>query len=169
MSLGLALLIVPRQVMPWTGLLLMYEWTFTIFFILFGGYIRLIYQWGKTVGSRVASSLSQPELSDYDSEKLHQRQMSSCDVSKWYYGLGMALLAIAAPSLPCLFGITALFTRLGLMVVGGIILASFMTYASEHLAIRSFLKGVHERDIARNRGGDVVLGENVFKEILSIF
>ena len=67
-SLGLALLIVPQQVMPWTGLLLMYEWTFTIFFILFGGYIHLIYQWGKIVGSRVASSLSQPG-SDYDSEK----------------------------------------------------------------------------------------------------
>lgn len=63
-SLGLSLLIVPRQVMPWTGLLLMYEWTYTIFFILFGGYLRLIYQWGKMVGSRVASSLS-----DHDSEK----------------------------------------------------------------------------------------------------
>jgi len=36
------------------------------------------------------------------------------------------------------------------MVVGGIILGSFMTYASEHLAIRSFLKGFDERDIARN-------------------
>lgn len=149
-SLGLALLIVPRQVMPWTGLLLMYEWTFTIFFILFGGYIRLVYQWGKIVGSRVASSLSHPESSDHDSEKLHQRQMPSCDVATWYYGLGMALLAIAAPSLPCLFGITALFARLGLMVVGGIILASFMTYASEHLAIRSFLKGFDERDVARS-------------------
>ena len=40
--------------------------------------------------------------------------------------------------------------RLGLMVVGGIILASFMTYASEHLAIRSFVKGLEECDIARN-------------------
>lgn len=37
------------------------------------------------------------------------------------------------------------------MVVGGIILASFMTYASEHLAIRSFLKGLEEWDIARDR------------------
>ncbi|RYQ91037.1 hypothetical protein Ahy_B09g096909 isoform B [Arachis hypogaea] len=32
-SLGLAFLLVPRQVTPWTGLLLMYEWTFTIFII----------------------------------------------------------------------------------------------------------------------------------------
>ncbi|KAL5061156.1 hypothetical protein RYX36_032760 [Vicia faba] len=149
-SLGLALSIVPRQVLPWTGLLLMYEWTFTIFIILFGGYLHLIYRWGKYVASRAASS-SLPESLDYDSGKRHQRQMSSCDVATWYYGLGMALLAIGAPSLPCLFGITALFLRLGLMVVGGIILASFMTYASEHLAIRSFLKGLDEWDNAPNR------------------
>ncbi|XP_004494729.1 inositol phosphorylceramide glucuronosyltransferase 1-like [Cicer arietinum] len=150
-SLGLGLLIVPRQVMPWTGLLLMYEWTFTMFIISFGGYLHLVYQWGKFVASRAAASLSHPESLDYDSGKRHQRQMSSCDTATWYYGLGMALLAIGAPSLPCLFGITALFLRLGLMVVGGIILASFMTYASEHLAIRSFLKGLEEWDIAPNR------------------
>lgn len=149
-SLGLALLIVPRQVMPWTGLLLMYEWTFTMFIVLFGGYLHLVYRWGKHVASRAASS-SLPESLDYDSGKRHQRQISSCDAATWYYGLGMALLAIGAPSLPCIFGITALFLRLGLMVVGGMILASFMTYASEHLAIRSFLKGLDEWDTAPNR------------------
>ncbi|XP_057424029.1 inositol phosphorylceramide glucuronosyltransferase 1-like [Lotus japonicus] len=149
-SLGLALLIVPRQVTPWTGLLLMYEWTFTIFFILFGGYLSLIYHWGKIMASRASSSLSQPGSSDDDAGKGHQRQISSCDAAAWFYGLGMAFLAIVAPSLPCLFGITALFLRLGLMVVGGIILTSFMTYASEHLAIRSFLKGLEEKDIARH-------------------
>ncbi|XP_027366507.1 inositol phosphorylceramide glucuronosyltransferase 1-like isoform X1 [Abrus precatorius] len=111
-SLGLSLLIVPRQVTPWTGLLLMYEWTFTIFFILFGGYIKLIYHWGKSMASQTTSSLSHPESSDEESGKLHQRQMSSCDVATWFYGLGMAFLAIAAPSLPFLFGITALFLRL---------------------------------------------------------
>lgn len=145
-SLGLALFIVPRQVTPWTGLILMYEWTFTIYFIVFGGYLNLIYHWGKIIASRSPSSLSH----DDDSEKVHQRQISSCDAATWFYGLGIAFLAIVAPSLPCLFGITALFLRLGLMVVGGLILASFMTYASEHLAIRSFLKGLEERDIARN-------------------
>lgn len=41
----------------------------------------------------------------------HQRQTSSCDVASWFYGLGMAFLAVAVPSLPCLFGITALFAR----------------------------------------------------------
>lgn len=36
------------------------------------------------------------------------------------------------------------------MVVGGLILVSFMTYASEHLAIRSFLRGLENRDGARS-------------------
>ncbi|MBA0729327.1 hypothetical protein Golax_020514, partial [Gossypium laxum] len=37
-SLGISISIVPRQVMPWTGLLLMYEWTFSIFFLSFGAF-----------------------------------------------------------------------------------------------------------------------------------
>lgn len=41
----------------------------------------------------------------------HQRQALSSDFATWYYGLGMAFLAVAASSLPCLFGITALFLR----------------------------------------------------------
>ncbi|KAF3452377.1 hypothetical protein FNV43_RR02810 [Rhamnella rubrinervis] len=145
-ALGIGLTIVPRQVMPWTGLLLMYEWTFTIFFLLFGGYLHLIYQLGKTKPGLAGSISPHSESFAYDSGKGHQRQASSCNLAAWYYGLGMAFLAVAAPSLPCLFGITALFMRLGLMVVGGIILASFMTYASEHLAIRAFLRGIEERD-----------------------
>ncbi|CAK9154859.1 unnamed protein product, partial [Ilex paraguariensis] len=109
-SLALALSVVPRQVMPWTGMLLMYEWTFTIFFLLFGCYLHLIYKWGKLVGNQVGSSSSRPGTLDYDSGKGHQRHLS-CDVATWYYGVGMAFLAIAAPSLPCVFGITALFLR----------------------------------------------------------
>ncbi|KAL9276838.1 hypothetical protein ACSQ67_025613 [Phaseolus vulgaris] len=110
-SLGLAFLIVPRQVAPWTGFLLMYEWIFTIFFILFGGYLNLMYHWGKIRISHTPSSLTHPESSDEDSGKGHQRQMSSCDAATWFYGLGMAFLAIAAPCLPFIFGITALFLR----------------------------------------------------------
>ncbi|XP_052110676.1 inositol phosphorylceramide glucuronosyltransferase 1 isoform X3 [Arachis duranensis] len=149
-SLGLAFLLVPRQVTPWTGLLLMYEWTFTIFIILFGGYLHLISNWGKTIASRLPSSSSHAEVSDGDLGKGNQRHMSSCDGATWFYGLGMTILAIAGPSMPFLFGVTALFLRLGLIVAGVIILASFMTYASEHLAIRSFLKGIEEYDIAKN-------------------
>lgn len=148
-SLALALSIVPRQVTPWTGLLLMYEWTFTIFMLVFGGYLHLVYQWGKIVANQGGSISSRPESADYSTGKGHQRQ-TSCDVAMWYYGLGMAILAVAAPSLPCIFGITALFLRLGLMVVGAIILASFMTYASEHLAIRSFIRGLEDRDNSRS-------------------
>ncbi|KAJ4720915.1 Hexosyltransferase [Melia azedarach] len=150
-SFGISFAIVPRQVMPWTGLLLVYEWTFALFFLLFGGFLRLIYQWGKTVASQAASLSSHTESFDYDSGKGHQRQASACDFVTWYYGLGMAFLAVAAPSLPAVFGITALFLRLGLMVVGGIVLASFMTYAAEHLAIRSFLRGLEDRDNTRPR------------------
>lgn len=143
-SFMFALTIVPRQVMPWTGLLLMYEWTFATFFILFGGCLRLIYLWGRTVAAR-----SSNRTLNYDSGK--GRTGSSCDSAALSYGLGMAFLAIATPSLPCLFGITALFPRLGLMVAGGLILASFMTYASEHLSLRFFLRGLEERDTTRPR------------------
>ena len=41
--------------------------------------------------------------------------------------------------------------RLALMVAGGLVLASFMTYASEHLAIRAFLRGLEDRDAGRSR------------------
>lgn len=67
-SLALALAIVPRQVMPWTGLLLMYEWTFTLFILLFGGYLYLVSIWGKTKAA-VGSFSSDPESLDYDSGK----------------------------------------------------------------------------------------------------
>lgn len=67
-SLALALAIVPRQVMPWTGLLLMYEWTFTLFVLLFGGYLYLVSLWGKTKAT-VGSPSSNPESLDYDSGK----------------------------------------------------------------------------------------------------
>ncbi|KAL0005454.1 hypothetical protein SO802_013015 [Lithocarpus litseifolius] len=150
-SLVLALVIVPRQVKPWTGLFLMYEWTFTLFILFFGGYLYLVYLWGKTTALQAGSFSSNPESYDYDSGKGHQRQGLSCDVVTCCYGLGMAFLAVAAPSLPCVLGITALFARLGLMFVGGLVLASFMTYASEHLAIRSFLKGREDRDTTRSR------------------
>ncbi|CAH9146760.1 unnamed protein product [Cuscuta epithymum] len=148
LSLGLSLLIIPRQIMPWTGLILMYEWTFTLFFLFFGSYLNVVRQWGKLMGNQVGSSRS--ESLAYDSAKVHQRQQSCCDMAAWNYGLGMAFLAIATPSLPCLFGVTSLFLRLGMMVGAGIVLASFMTYASEHMAIRSFMKGLEEKDTHRS-------------------
>ncbi|KAE8651720.1 inositol phosphorylceramide glucuronosyltransferase 1 [Cucumis sativus] len=146
-SLALAFAIVPRQVMPWTGLLLMYEWIFTIFILLFGSYLHFIFKWGKSMATQ-AGSFSDSESFDYSS-KDHQWQASSSDVTAWFYGLGMAFLAVIAPTLPCILGVSALFLRLGLMVVGGLILASFMTYAAEHLAIRSFLRGLENKDGAR--------------------
>ncbi|KAL3629085.1 Inositol phosphorylceramide glucuronosyltransferase 1 [Castilleja foliolosa] len=108
-SLALAFSIVPRQVMPWTGLLLVYEWAFTIFFLLFGIYLHVIRQWGNHVAHHQSASFSSStEPSDYDSGKGHLRQLS-CDVAACYYGLGMTSIALAVPLLPCLLGITALF------------------------------------------------------------
>jgi hypothetical protein len=43
------------------------------------------------------------------------------------------------------------FGRLGLMVAGGVVLASFMTYAAEHLAISAFNKGQKDRNASRTR------------------
>lgn len=68
-SLVLALVIVPRQVKPWTGLLLMYEWTFTLFILFFGGYLYLVYLWGKAMTLQAGSFSSNPESYDYDSGK----------------------------------------------------------------------------------------------------
>ncbi|PPD87849.1 hypothetical protein GOBAR_DD15210 [Gossypium barbadense] len=105
---------------------------------------------GRRIVTQLTPVSADTDLFNSDPKKDHL-QASSCDIVSWYYGLGMAFLVIVAPSLPCIFGITALFLRLGLMVVGGIILASFMTYASEHLAIRSFLKGCEDRDTTQSR------------------
>ncbi|KAM0000752.1 putative glucuronosyltransferase [Helianthus debilis subsp. tardiflorus] len=105
----------------------------------------MIYKWGKMVANQTGNR--GPGASDYDSEKGHQRV--SCDVAPWYYGLGMAFLTVAAPLTPVIFGITALILRLSLMVAGGLVLASFMTYASEHLAIRSFMRCLEDRDTSR--------------------
>lgn len=155
LSLTLAFIIVPRQVMPWTGLMLMYEWTFTTFFIVFGCYLQLVYQWGKT-RSQAGGPYAHNDSSDYDSGKGHQRRPSGCDIVTWSYGTGMALFAVITPSLPFIFGITALFAKLGLMVAGGIVLASFMTYASEQLAIRYFVRGLEDRDLPRIRSISLV-------------
>ncbi|XP_056168697.1 inositol phosphorylceramide glucuronosyltransferase 1-like [Syzygium oleosum] len=62
-SLLLALAVVPRQVIPWTGLLLMYEWTFAVFFVLFRGYLHLVYKLGR------AAAVQKVAHADHESEK----------------------------------------------------------------------------------------------------
>ena len=42
--------------MPWTGLVLVYEWTFTIFFLLFGCFLLLVHQHGKKLSVHTDSS-----------------------------------------------------------------------------------------------------------------
>lgn len=145
-SVGIGAFLVPRQVMPWTGIVLAYEWSFFLFMMIFGKYLDVVNAWGKASasGTFTGGSSDSPE---YDSGKGHQRHNSSCDAAAFYFGVGMAVLAILIPSLPFIFGVTALFLRLAMMIGGGFILVSFMTYASEHLAIRSFLKGREDRNL----------------------
>ncbi|XP_010413938.1 PREDICTED: inositol phosphorylceramide glucuronosyltransferase 1-like [Camelina sativa] len=150
-SIGVSFMFVPRQIMPWTGLILIYEWTFTIFFLFYGSFLLLVYQYGKNIAVQTGSFSSQTESSLDDSGKGHQRGDASFDFTTCYYGLGMAFLAVAAISLPYILGVTALFLRLGLMIAVAMVLVSFMTYASEHLAIRWFLKGLENRDTTRTK------------------
>ncbi|XP_062184444.1 inositol phosphorylceramide glucuronosyltransferase 1-like isoform X2 [Phragmites australis] len=148
-SLAFAFTIIPRQVMPWTGLLLMFEWTFVAFFLLFGSYLRFVYWWGSISANHVGFSNS--DSSENYMGTAHQRNMLDCDMDATFYWAGMAAIATAAVLLPTILGITALFTKLGLMVAGGVVLASFMTYASEHLAISAFYKGQKDRNASRTR------------------
>ncbi|KAF8704111.1 hypothetical protein HU200_031600 [Digitaria exilis] len=137
------------EVMPWTGLLLMFEWTFVAFFLLFGSYLRFVYHWGSVNANHVGFSNS--DSSENHMGSGHQRNMSDCDIDATFYWIGMAAIAIFAVLSPTILGITALFTKLGLMVAGGVVLASFMTYAAEHLAISAFNKGQKDRNASRTR------------------
>lgn len=67
----------------------------------------------------------------------------------WNVACAWALIYTSILSI-LIYNFIYISNRLGLMIVGGIILTSFMTYASEHLAMKSFLKGLYDRDIARN-------------------
>uniref|UniRef100_A0A0D9VII9 Hexosyltransferase n=1 Tax=Leersia perrieri TaxID=77586 RepID=A0A0D9VII9_9ORYZ len=87
-SLAFAFIIIPRQVMPWTGLLLMYEWTFVTFFLLFGSYLRVVYNWGSSSANHVGHN-------NLDSLENHagagyQRSTSDCDTDAAFYWSGMA-------------------------------------------------------------------------------
>ncbi|XP_078440430.1 plant glycogenin-like starch initiation protein 6 [Wolffia australiana] len=157
LSLGLAFVLIPHQVKPWTGLLLMYEWTFLWFFLFFGGFLWVVEGWGRAAGIQLAaaSASSRSQTDAYDSPKGHQRQPFRFDQGTLFYGLGTAFLAIVAPSLPSIFGISALIPRLGLMVGGGIILASFMTHASEQLALKAFARGMEEQGMRTLREGNI--------------
>ncbi|KAG6546612.1 hypothetical protein Mapa_011801 [Marchantia paleacea] len=149
-SFAVAVLLIPHQVMPWTGMILAYEWTFFLFIILFGKYLDVLYGLGRSSATvAFASTPSSPDASTYNSGKGHSRSTVFWDAQTVIYGLGMAILAMAIPALPFMLGVSALFGRLGLMISMGLVLAAFMTYASEHLAIQWYLRGREEWNQAR--------------------
>lgn len=137
-SLGLAAVLVPSQVMPWTGLLLTYEWTFFTFLMLFWKYLDYVYSLGRNTATR---SLTVAEEIMYSADKLHSKNSVSWDIETCLYGIVTALVALLIPALPRIVGTTAIFARAGLMVSGGFLLAIVATYSAEHLAIHWFLKG----------------------------
>lgn len=144
-AFGVAIFLIPRQVMPLTGLLLLYEWTFFGFALLYGWFLEAMCMWGRSFGSSTATSAS----SHTDSGKGLTRHSSSLDSQTVLYCVGMACLAVFVPCLPFLFGVTALFSRLGMVIGGGVLLAIFMTCTSEHLAVRWFLRGRESGSQAR--------------------
>lgn len=146
-SFGVAVFLVPRQVMPLTGLLLLYEWTFFLFGLMFGRYLGAMAAWGRMSS---AASVSASASLQYDSAKGNLKQQNSWDCETILYGLGMACLAVLAPCLPFFFGVTALFSRLGMVIGGAMVLVAFMTYAAEHLAVRWFLHGQESGCLVRS-------------------
>lgn len=144
-AFGVAMFLIPRQVMPSTGLFLLYEWTFFIFALLYGWYLEAMCMWGRSLGSSITASASL----HYDFGKGNTKHSSSFDSQTVLYCVGMACLAVLVPCLPFFFGVTALFSRLGMVIGGAMVLVVFMTYTSEHLAVRWFLRGRESGSQAR--------------------
>ncbi|KAL2611443.1 hypothetical protein R1flu_023135 [Riccia fluitans] len=152
-SMVIAVLLVPRQVMPWTGMILAYEWTFFLFIVLFGKYLDVLYGLGRSSAVAVSSVPSSPDASGYNSGKGHSRSAVLWDAQTVFYGLGMAFFAMSVPAVPFILGVSALFARLGLMITMGLVLSAFMTYAAEHLAIKWYLRGRDEWNQSRPQSG----------------
>lgn len=138
-ALGLAALLIPKQVMPWTGLLLVYEWTCFTFLLMFWKYLDYVYSWGRITATK--SLTVAEEISLYSADKLHSKNAVSWDPETCTYGIVTALVALLIPALPRIVGTTAIFGRAALMVSGGFLLAVVATYSAERLAIHWFLKG----------------------------
>jgi hypothetical protein len=138
-ALGLSALLIPKQVMPWTGILLVYEWTCFTFLLMFWKYLDYVHSWGRITATK--SLTVAEEISLYSADKLHSKNAVSWDPETCTYGIVTALVALLIPALPRIFGTTAIFGRAGLMVSGGFLLAVVATYSAERLAIHWFLKG----------------------------
>ncbi|KAJ7195395.1 hypothetical protein O6H91_Y511100 [Diphasiastrum complanatum] len=60
LSFGIAMFLIPRQVLPWTGLLLVYEWTFFLFTIIYSKFLEAMFAWGRKLAGAVPLSTSDP-------------------------------------------------------------------------------------------------------------
>ncbi|MCO5561676.1 hypothetical protein L7F22_015297 [Adiantum nelumboides] len=144
-SFGVAMFLIPRQVMPSTGLFLVYEWAFFLFALLYGWFLEAMSMWGRSLGSSITGTVAL----HYDSGKGNTKYSSSFDSHTVLYCVGMACLAVLVPCLPFFFGVTALFSRLGMVIGGAMVLVIGMTHMSEHLAVSWFLRGRESGSQAR--------------------
>ncbi|KAI5073588.1 hypothetical protein GOP47_0011601 [Adiantum capillus-veneris] len=144
-SFGVAMFLIPRQVTPLTGLFLVYEWTFFLFALLYGWFLEAMSMWGRSLGSSMTGTL----VLHYDSGKGNSKHASSFDGHIVLYCIGVACLAVLVPCLPFFFGVTALFSRLGMVIGGAMLLVIAMTNMSEHLAVCWFLRGRESGSQAR--------------------
>lgn len=148
-SFGVAMALVPKQVGPWTGLLLVFEWTFFLFGALFGRYLVGLRAWGRAsaVLSGAPSEGAQEggaKLTRNLSLKGSGRAAFAWDADTVFYFTTLGLLAAAVPALPYAVGVTSLFGRMGLIVAGGMVFSSYLTIAAEDLGRRWFVLGCDE-------------------------
>eukprot|EP00850_Spirogloea_muscicola_P003223 SM000013S26392 [mRNA] locus=s13:183972:187291:- [translate_table: standard] len=146
-----AMSLIPRQVMPWTGVLLMYEWTFLLFLLAYGRTLALFHAWGRAAAG--AAALELPEERPGPS-KVHSK-VPDWESETAACALGMMVLALLVPATPFVLHVTALFARLGVMVGGGMLFVSTMTLAARHTALRWFQLGYDSRSQSRSQDSAV--------------
>ncbi|GAQ88435.1 glycogenin [Klebsormidium nitens] len=144
LALGTATFLVPRQVPPRTGLLLVYEWLFFVFGVAFAKYLEAVHFWGRSTAAGKGANGAGGRWADESSRGRNKPEplQAGWDSETAGYVLGMGGLAILAPCLPWLLGVDALFAKLGLMLAGLFLWAIFMTHAASRLAVRYYLSGI---------------------------
>ncbi|GBG68529.1 hypothetical protein CBR_g3073 [Chara braunii] len=151
-STGGAMYLVPRQVRPWEGLLLLYEWTFLAFSLLFGKYLESVQAWGRLAAATAAQAgggADGAQKYGQSGSKGKTGNGKTSTIVVWdpdtlLYSLGMIFFSILAPSLPFLLRVDSFFPWIGCLFVGVAMLISFLTHAAERLAVRWYILGRDE-------------------------
>eukprot|EP00271_Cylindrocystis_brebissonii_P019979 TRINITY_DN639_c0_g3_i1.p1 TRINITY_DN639_c0_g3~~TRINITY_DN639_c0_g3_i1.p1 ORF type:complete len:572 (-),score=88.70 TRINITY_DN639_c0_g3_i1:620-2335(-) len=159
-----AVRLVPKQIRPWTGLLLSYEWTFTLFLTLFSQYLIFLGRVGrwqaKTFGGMNGSGPSGALDAKYFSAlKGMSGSFSGVPPVDFETATCLAIMLAAAvllPSAPYVLGVKAVFGRLGLFFAAGCTFACLATLLAQQVAQRWYLRGCHDWMQAMAQGGGAV-------------